>query len=86
MSKDASEVRRAVMQWEEKWKATMTELGGDVKIPDLWRMSGDRREPQDEGGVALDQQDRASARRTERDARADGGGLREWQRIRRGGW
>ena len=27
------------MQWEEEWKATMSELEGDSKIPDLWRMS-----------------------------------------------
>ena len=27
------------MQWEEKWEAMMSELGGDAKIPDLWRMS-----------------------------------------------
>ena len=27
------------MQWEENWKAMMSELGKDVKIPDLWRMS-----------------------------------------------
>ena len=26
-------------QWEEKWKVMMSELGGDAKIPDLWRMS-----------------------------------------------
>ena len=27
------------MQWEEKWETTMSELRGDAKIPDLWRMS-----------------------------------------------
>ena len=27
------------MQWEEKWKAMMSELGKDAKIRDLWRMS-----------------------------------------------
>ena len=32
-------MRLAIMQWEEKWKAMMSELGGDAKIPDLWRMS-----------------------------------------------
>ena len=40
--KQATHVRRvglAIMQWEEKWKAMMSELGGDAKIPDLWRMS-----------------------------------------------
>ena len=36
-----------------------------------------------EGGVIHDQQDRASARRTESAARTDG--LREWQRTRRAG-
>ena len=35
-AKDPSQVRLAIMQWEEKWKG---ELGGDVQIPDLWRMS-----------------------------------------------
>ena len=37
--KDVGQVRLAIMQWEEKWKAMMSELGGDAKIPDLWRMS-----------------------------------------------
>ena len=32
-------MRPAIMQWEEKWKAMMSELGGDAKIPDLWRTS-----------------------------------------------
>ena len=27
------------MQWEEKWKVMMSELGEGAKIPDLWRMS-----------------------------------------------
>ena len=36
--KDVSQVRLA-SQWEEKWKAMMSVLGGDPKIPDLWRMS-----------------------------------------------
>ena len=36
---DVGQVRLAIMQWEEKWKAMMSELGGDAKIPDLWRMS-----------------------------------------------
>ena len=26
------------LQWEEKWKAMMSELGKDAKISDLWRM------------------------------------------------
>ena len=38
-TKDVGQVRFAIMQWEEKWKAMMSELGGDAKIPDLWRMS-----------------------------------------------
>ena len=33
-----SQVRLGIMQWEEKWKATMSERGGDVKIPDFWRV------------------------------------------------
>ena len=33
------EVRLAIMQWEEKWKVMMSELGEGAKIPDLWRMS-----------------------------------------------
>ena len=37
--KDVSQVRPAIVQWEEKWKAMMSELGGDAKIPDLWRVS-----------------------------------------------
>ena len=38
-AKDLGQVRSAIMQWEEKWKGMMSELGGDAKIPDLWRMS-----------------------------------------------
>ena len=30
-----SRLRLAILQWEEKWKAMMSELGGDVKSPDL---------------------------------------------------
>ena len=26
------------MQWEAKWKAMISELAKDAKIPDLWRM------------------------------------------------
>ena len=37
--KDVGHVRLAIMQWEEKWKVMMSELGDGVKIPDLWRMS-----------------------------------------------
>ena len=37
--KDVSQVRWAIMQWEEKWKVMMSELGEVAKIPDLWRMS-----------------------------------------------
>ena len=32
-------MRLVILQWEEKWKAMMSAFGGDVKIPDLWRMS-----------------------------------------------
>ena len=38
-AKVVSQVRLAILQWEEKWKAMMSELGEDVKIPDLGRMS-----------------------------------------------
>ena len=37
--KDVGQVRLAIMQWEEKWKVMMSELGEGAKIPDLWRMS-----------------------------------------------
>ena len=104
-AKDVSQVRLATMQLEEKWKAIMSELGVDVKIPDVWRMSAlleicpknvkehmmrqdeiprELRELQGESGVMHDPQDRASARRTDRDACAHGGGPRECQRTRRG--
>ena len=39
-AKDVSQVRLAIMQREEKWKATMSELGGGAKIQDLWRNVG----------------------------------------------
>ena len=38
-AKDVGQVRTAIMQWEEKWKVMISELGGDAKIPDLRRMS-----------------------------------------------
>ena len=38
-AKDVGQVRLAIMQWEEKWTAMMSELGGSSKIIDLWRMS-----------------------------------------------
>ena len=39
-AKDASQVGEiGDLQWEEKWKAMVSELGKDAKIPDLWRMS-----------------------------------------------
>ena len=34
-----SQVRLAILQWEEKWNTMVSKFGGDVKIPDLWRMS-----------------------------------------------
>ena len=37
--KDVGQVRLAIMQWEEKWKVMMSELGEGAKIPDLWRKS-----------------------------------------------
>ena len=37
--KDVGQVRLAIMQWEEKWKVMMSELGEGAKIRDLWRMS-----------------------------------------------
>ena len=27
------------MQWENKWRKMMAEIGKDMKIPDMWRMS-----------------------------------------------
>ena len=38
-AKDVSQVKLAIMQWEEKWKVMLSELGKDAKIPNLWRMS-----------------------------------------------
>ena len=38
-AKDLSSVKLTIMEWEEKWKRMKAELGDDVKIPDLWRMS-----------------------------------------------
>ena len=38
-SNDVRQVKAAIMQWEEKWKKMMTELGGGAKIPDRRRMS-----------------------------------------------
>jgi hypothetical protein len=37
--KDLGSVKLAIMEWEEKWRRMKTELGDDMKIPDLWRMS-----------------------------------------------
>ena len=37
--KDVCQVRLAIVQWEEKWKVMMSELGVGAKIPDLWSMS-----------------------------------------------
>ena len=37
--KDVGQVRLAIMQWEEKWKVMMFELGVGAKILELWRMS-----------------------------------------------
>ena len=38
-AKDVGHVGLAFMQSEETWILMMSELGGDAKIPDLWRMS-----------------------------------------------
>ena len=38
-AQNVSQVRLAIMQLEGKWKATMSELGGDANILDVWRMS-----------------------------------------------
>ena len=37
--KDLRSLAAAVGSWEEKWKKMMTELGADMKVPDLWRMA-----------------------------------------------
>ena len=37
--KDVGQGRLEIMQWEEKWKVMMSELGEGAKIPDLCRMS-----------------------------------------------
>ena len=37
--KELSGVKIAILEWEEKWKRMNSELGADVKIPVLWRMS-----------------------------------------------
>ena len=51
---------------------------------DMMRDLRELREIEGEGGATHDQQDRASARRTERDARADESRPRERKRTRRG--
>ena len=33
------EVGIMIMEWEGKWRRMMAELGPDIRIPDLWRMS-----------------------------------------------
>ena len=38
-SKDVGQVRLLIMQREEKWQATMSELGKDTTIPESWRLS-----------------------------------------------
>ena len=32
-AKDVSQARLAITQWEDKWKAIVSEVGGDAKIP-----------------------------------------------------
>ena len=99
-AKDVSQEKLAIMQWEEKWNAMMSELemrrfqtcGGcrlslatcpkDVKEQMTMRLDEIGENYKNlKAKVVHDQQDRASARRTERDARAGGGGFREWQRA-----
>ena len=33
------DVAGAILEWEERWKRMMGEIGHEAKIPDLWRMS-----------------------------------------------
>ena len=37
--KTVGEVAGAVLEWEERWKRMMGEIGHETKIPDLWKMS-----------------------------------------------
>ena len=39
VAKDMNRVKLAILPQEEKWKRMMTEIGGDAKIRDVWRMS-----------------------------------------------
>ena len=38
-AKAVGDVAVAVLEWEEKWKRMMGEIGHEAKIPDLWKMS-----------------------------------------------
>ena len=89
--KDVGQVRLAIMQWEEKWKVMMSELGEGAKIPDLWRMSAlleicpkdvkeqrELREPQGEGDIVHGEQGRTVAG-SEGNSCADGARLRQWK-------
>ena len=37
--RDIGMVKQAMIEWADRWGRMMTELGNDVKIPDLWKMS-----------------------------------------------
>ena len=38
-AKNLREVGTQILEWEGRWRRMMAELGTDVRIPDLWRMS-----------------------------------------------
>ena len=38
-AQDVSHLKHTAMPWEENSMAKVTELGGEVQIPDLWRVS-----------------------------------------------
>ena len=37
--KTVGDVAGAVLEWEERWKRMMSEVGHEARIPDLWKMS-----------------------------------------------
>ena len=38
-ARNLGEVAGLVLEWEEKWRRMLAELGPEVRIPELWRMS-----------------------------------------------
>ena len=36
--KDVSQVKFAIVHWEERREKMMAELGGGARIPDMWRL------------------------------------------------